>query len=222
MNEEQDLFNDVPVPVEFDALNFMDKQFETSETAQSGLVAVKSRHKEMRIHLKAMKKNKVKTEHLKKLLPNLPEQGWSYHVISSGNFDFWTYVPHIVKLAGKFKEFYCSTWTMNRQIAIEMLDLYDTGQLGSISLLTGKYFKRRETAVYALIAEGLLARSQRYIAFGNHAKIILLGNDDCKLVIEGSANLTANPRTEQFILTNNSVLYDFHKKWMDEMYEKKR
>ena len=37
------------------------------------------------------------------------------------------------------------------------------------------------------------------------------------IVMEGSANWTANPRLEQFTVTNSRPLYDFHREWMEEM-----
>jgi len=211
----------VEIPKEFNTLSYMGKQLENTSMVKEKIIAVNTQHKMTRIHLKAKKKNEVKLEHLHQLLPNIPDVNCSYHIISSGNFVFWTYVPHLIKLAGRFDEFYCSTWTMNRPIAHEMLELYDAGKFGKISLLTGRYFKQRETAVYAYILDGLLTRGQRYVAFKNHTKLILLGNKDCKLVIEGSANLTANPRAEQFILTNHKGLYDFNRDWMEDMFNVK-
>ena len=206
----------------FNANDYLAIKLESTDKPDAAKIAIKNQHKTTRIHLKAQKKNEIKMEHLAELLPCLPEPGWLFHVISSGNFDFWTYVPHLIDLAGHFDELYVSTWTMNRQNAIEMLELYDTGKVGKLNLLTGKYFKRRETAVYALILEGLIKRKQRYIAFANHTKIMLLGNEREKIVVEGSANLTANPRAEQFILTNHADLYDFHRKWMEGMFDDRR
>ena len=220
-DKQAELFDDLmepAMPTEMNALDYLGVQLETPDMPTGGLFKEKRKHKAVKIHLKAQRKNAIKTEHLAEFLPRVPEPGWSYHIISSGNFDFWNYVPHLVQLAGRFDEFYCSTWTMNRPIAAEMLEMFDKGKLGSISLMTGKYFKRRETAVFAFILEGLLARKQRYIAFANHTKLMLMRNSTMHLVLEGSANLTANPRAEQFILTNSENLYDFHRKWMEGMY----
>lgn len=36
--------------------------------------------------------------------------------------------------------------------------------------------------------------------------------------MEGSANWTANPRTEQNIITNSRDVYEFHKSWLEEMF----
>jgi hypothetical protein len=47
---------------------------------------------------------------------------------------------------------------------------------------------------------------------------MLMKKDNNYIVLEGSANLTANPRAEQFILSNHKDLYEFHKGWMEDIY----
>jgi len=172
----------------------------------------------IRRELKLKTQNRLKVKAVKDVLPTLPAVGESLHVVADGKFDFWTFTPHIIELmGGRADEFYASTWTMNRTNALEILELYDTGKVGEINLLSGLYFKRRETAVYATIAEGIQQRGQRYIAFANHAKVLLLGNDQHRVTVEGSANFTGNPRLEQYVVTNDPKVFDFHKQWMGEM-----
>ena len=51
-------------------------------------------------------------------------------------------------------------------------------------------------------------------------KVLLLANAaaDAYLTVEGSANLNSNPRLEQYILTNDRGLHDWHRAWMDGIY----
>ena len=106
---------------------------------------------------------------------------------------------------------------MNRANVTELLDLYDAGKVRAVAILTGTYFKRREAAVCNTLVSGLLDRGQRYRAFQNHAKVLLLAAPPDFLTIEGSANFTANPRLEQSVVTNDRELYDFHRSWFEEM-----
>ena len=39
------------------------------------------------------------------------------------------------------------------------------------------------------------------------------------IVIEGSANFTANPRLEQNVMVNDEDLFRFHAEWMEEMFK---
>ncbi len=118
-------------------------------------------------------------------------------------------------------EAYLTTWTMNRQNVQDLFDLYDEKRIRKVSLITGVYFKSRETAVYSMLMEYVQARQQQYLTCRMHAKIMLLANfeRDIFLCLEGSANFTANPRIEQAVITNSLKLYNFHKNWQEELHE---
>src|SRR5688500_4699840 len=109
---------------------------------------------------------------------------------------------------------------MSRPNALELLELFDAGRIRKVTLFSGLYFKRRESAVYTTIATGLIDRGQRFLCFENHTKIILLAAGTDRIVIEGSANFTANPRVEQNTVTNDEELFNFHRAWMEDLLEK--
>ena len=155
-------------------------------------------------------------EALSEIVPEVPEHGTTIHVVSNASADFWDFVPYLLRKIGP-ANMWASTWSMNRGNALELLDLLDRGQLLSVSLLTGSYFKTREHAVYATLTSGLLERGQRILAFWNHSKILTLANDQYAITIEGSANFTQNPRVEQYVITHDRALVDFHQSWMEEM-----
>lgn len=161
----------------------------------------------------------MKKEHLRDIMPTKPPIGSAFHIISNGKYDFWTWIPVMLGYIGHADEFYGSTWTLNRQACQDLLDFFDNGKIRSIGFLTGLYFKRRETAVYAKLMTGLTDRRQRYICLENHAKVTLMANHRTGdyLVIEGSANYTANPRIEQYCLLNDRTVYEHHKAWMEEI-----
>lgn len=160
----------------------------------------------------------AKRENLETWFTAFPAPGETWHIISDAQYDFWTWVPVLLGMLRKPVVLYGSTWTMNRDNCIELLTLFDTGGFSEVSILTGDYFKRRESAVYAELYLGLQARGQRYVAFKNHAKVLLMSDGTDYLTIEGSANFTSNPRRENYTFTNDLDLYLFHKAWMDEIY----
>ena len=166
--------------------------------------------------------NALKLRNAAETLAVLPVVDECFHIVSAGNFDFFNYLPHAMNLiGGQNFVVYISTWTMNRANALAILDLIDAATIKHMSLMTGLYFKRRETAVYTTIAEGLIQRGQRFVALLNHTKIMLIGKKPGPwLVFEGSANFTANPRIEQFVVSNDQSLFNFHREWMDEIYDR--
>jgi hypothetical protein len=157
-------------------------------------------------------------EKAKQIFTEIPQPGESYHMVSNGVFDYFNLIPIAIEYLGnKTGDFYFSTWTLNNRIAEDILKLYDDGKVKSITGLVGLYFKSRETAVFNMLYEGLKKRGQKMFCNENHSKVTLIENGKDYLVIEGSANFTANPRIEQFVITNSKELFMFHKSWMDEI-----
>jgi hypothetical protein len=155
----------------------------------------------------------------RELIDRLPEEGEFFHMVSDGKFDYWSLIPLIVEMAGiRGAELHASTWTLNRPNALEMLAMLDDGRLSRISLLTGTYFKRRESAVYATIANGLAARNSRIRCLENHAKVAIIQTGETGYILEGSANFTANPRIEQNILAKSAALYAHHRGWIEDVF----
>ena len=188
---------------------FEDREIESQKTLDAPRI-----HRRTPKHRK--NKSLLKQEALADVITELPTRGETWHVVSNAKFDFFTIAPVFTRLlGGKGITLYGSTWTMSRGNVTEMLALFDAGAISGIAILTGTYFKRRETSVYATLLDGLQQRKQRYVAFSNHAKVMLLTNGADHIVIEGSANFTANPRCEQYTITNDAELYEFHRAWME-------
>lgn len=160
--------------------------------------------------------NGMKKELLSDLLGKLPEQNEYIHLISNGKYDYYTFIPVILNQVRHIDELWGSTWTMNRSNCENLFSLFDEGKIGRINIITGLYFKRRETAVYASLVEGMAKRRQKVVSCDNHAKIILIRTKDKYYVVEGSANWTGNPRIEQNTITQSKELFDFHRSWMEE------
>jgi hypothetical protein len=184
--------------------------FESPDTLEQPLQRLSRPRR--RLQLRALRQEK-----LEDFFKELPQPGETLHVVSNGSFDYWNFVPLTLQLLERPAVFYGSTWTMNRSNVLQLLALYDQKKLTSVTMFSGLYFKRREPAVYTTLASGLIDRGQRFLCFENHAKIMLIGAPPDWIVMEGSANFTANPRLEQNTVTNDEQLYLFHKSWMDDL-----
>ena len=147
-----------------------------------------------------------------------PQPGETLHIVSGAKWDFWTWVPLILsRWLPQTETLYCSTWTLCATTVVELLEEWDAGRIGTVHFLTGLYFKRRETSVYSRLLNGLRDRGSTFRAFQNHAKILLLNHGDDHYTITGSANLTANPRAEQYDWTNDRAVWTFYRDWFAEM-----
>jgi hypothetical protein len=152
----------------------------------------------------------LREESVAEAFPRLPAPGETWHVVTASKFDHWDLIPHVLRLLGRPAALTCSTWTLSRPIAVEMIQLFDAGLLTSIDLMTGRYFVRREPAVAAYVQEQLRARPRcRFVAFENHVKATVISSPPDFIVSEASANLTSNPRLEQLTVTNDEPLARF-------------
>ena len=165
----------------------------------------------------------LKEETLAEAIADPPKPGESIHAVSNGKYDFATWIPQIIDWIGTADCLWCSTWTLSRPNADDVFALHDEGKIaqGQLHFLTGLYFKRRDTATYNYLLDGLLRRGGRYKAFENHCKVLLIANEkkDAWFTVEGSANLNANPRFEQYVLVNDRQLFEFHRGWMEEVFQ---
>lgn len=167
--------------------------------------------------------NGLKKQALNQLVPELPPPDTDLYIIGNGSgaeirnginqfaFDFGTFIPHIVQMLGnKNCTAYVSSWTMNRYHVKALLELYDTQALTKITVVSDPYFKTREAAICNELITGLLSRGQRFLAFKNHVKCIAISAPDGRCcTVTGSANLSAQPRCEQYVLTTSPDVYQF-------------
>ena len=161
--------------------------------------------------------NRWKKKRVEEVVTDLPRQGESMHIVSNGSFDYSTLVPRIIdlSLADYCSEYYFSTWTMSHDHVLQIIDLFNNGYIKQVTALTGEYFRTRESATYSILANWCEVNGQRHFANKNHSKVTLLKMGNEYFTIEGSANYTANPRIEQFVLSNHKELYYFHREWME-------
>lgn len=161
-------------------------------------------------------------ENLREVLTELPDPGWSVHVLGCNKFDAWTWIPHSIELmGGRADELLINTWIISSQHAKELVYLIRSGNVGRTTVMTGLLFKGKDPAAYALLVEELAKHDGRYLAVLSHAKITLLANKNNNqyITIESSANLSTNEKVEQTAVHNDRNLYDWYKGWFDGVFE---
>lgn len=205
-----DEFDDISDAIAFD----IDPQ-EYSEHVSEARITTRR----LRSEMKRRTVNAMKKQALSETVRELPAVGECLHIVSNGDFDYWTFIPLLAGYLGVVDELYASTWVINRASVSDLFAMIDEGIVKQASFLGGDFMKTGDTAVYATLLSGLRRRGMRLVCLRNHAKVTLLANHaaGAYLVLEGSANYTANPRIEQNILANDRELYEFHRDWMEEV-----
>ena len=79
----------------------------------------------------------------------------------------------------------------------------------------GEIFRGSYTAEYEAVVALEKKYGGRLCIFRNHSKIMVLLGDRFDAVIESSANVNTNPRTEQTVITTDTELAHWYKEIFD-------
>lgn len=139
------------------------------------------------------------------------EAGESLHIISNGNFGNTECLAHLCEVY-KPEFVSCTTWTFNDDFIAFMGD-----QDCKVSLLVDKSIKTRKGPKLGMLEQKRVNNNNINIKLvdGIHAKIGLIKSKNNYIVIEASANYCMNVRIEQFVITNDKALFEFHKGWIE-------
>jgi hypothetical protein len=157
-----------------------------------------------------MRRAKSESE-LASLLPPVLKKGTSYHVISAGNIDSFSFIRHIVK--GIPIDFLMlSTWCMLLDDAKCLFALQAAGRIDQIRLCFGEIMPISYPETYDYVAKMERDSRCKVAIARNHSKIMLGYNvdQDAAYVVESSANINTNPRIEQTAIHTSKRLYEFY------------
>lgn len=146
---------------------------------------------------------------LEKSLPWHFEQGVTYHCVSFGDVDSLTYLRVIVKQQ-RIRYAIISTWCMAAEDIREIDTWLDAGYVDRIDFFCGEIFRGTYTKEYNAMKELCRKHGCKMSIFRNHSKIMVVYGERFNAVIESSANVNTNPRTEQTAITLDDGLCDFY------------
>ncbi|MCU7370244.1 hypothetical protein PEC18_05010 [Paucibacter sp. O1-1] len=153
------------------------------------------------------------------LLPPFVEAGDSWHVISGGDIDSLSFAKHLMEHE-TFDRMLVSTWCMAMDDVRQLAEWLDTGSLKHLDVYTGEIFPSQYADAFALMCQAVRRHSGRVATFRNHSKVMLLQNRAFHrhLVIESSANVNTNPRTEQTTVTADAGLFWHYADFFDAVH----
>lgn len=191
------------------------KEYEESRKPENDELAENVRNVSVYKTMSTTQKMRLLSESaLDKVLPWHLEKGNAYHVISCGDVDSLTFLRHIVK-DNKVDYAILSTWCMSTKDAEEMLDWIKKGYVKRFDFYVGEIFKNGYRGCLNVLDNICAIGGGRVARFRNHSKIMIVYGRDYDCVVESSANVNTNPRTEQTCITVDSGLADFYKEYFD-------
>ena len=144
------------------------------------------------------------------------EEGCAYHLISGGDIDSLSFLKLVLRQQ-KLKYCILSTWCMALQDIEEIERYLKMGRIKKLDCYVGEIFKGTYYNEWAQLCRVMDEYGGRAAIFRNHSKIFAGFGDKFDFVIESSANINTNPRTENTTITVNSDLARFYKDFFDDI-----
>lgn len=152
------------------------------------------------------------------VLAVLPEPGETLHAIMTGRYDLMYMIAILVAQLGGCQSVRIATLSFNGKNLAEMLNLIDAGAVKRMTLLCSAFFRDHNRELWQECLADFRERNCRAAAARSHCKVVTLHtNDGKRYSLEGSANLRTNSNREQFALTQDAAIHDWHAQWIDEM-----
>ena len=126
-----------------------------------------------------------------------------------GDIDSLSFLKWILRQT-KVKKLIVSTWCMSLQDCDQFEQWLDIGVIEKINFYVGEIFPGSYSREYKKLKEICSKYGGSVYVFRNHSKIFAGYGENFNFVIESSANINTNPRTEQTVVTIDDYLVDFY------------
>lgn len=193
--------------MDFDSLFGSQKQDEVKEQKPEQTLTVVS-HRGGKRHLT---RKAASEKALEQALDWHFENGDCYHCFSFGDVDSMTYFKHVLKQQ-RVEYLALSTWCMAGEDVKDLAEWHRRGMVGRVDFFVGEIFKGSYPEVYDMVKDFIAECGGRLVVFRNHSKVMAIKGERFDCLIESSANVNTNPRSENTVLTVDTPLVDSYVK----------
>lgn len=137
------------------------------------------------------------------------EPGDCYHCFSFGDVDALTYFKMVIRQQ-HVKYLALSTWCMAGEDVRDLKKWHELGLLDRVDFFFGEIFQGSYAEIYQQALDFANQCGGRVVIFRNHSKIMAVHGDKFDCVIESSANVNTNPRSENTVLTVDASLTKYY------------
>lgn len=145
------------------------------------------------------------------------EKGVSYNFITQGDIDQLSYLQLVLRTIPDLDYLLVSTWCAASEDIVFLFNLHEQGKLNNLDIYVGEIFKSSYPKEFEVTQKMYEKYSiGKLTMFKNHAKIFAgIGKCGTGFVIQTSANLNTNPRTENGNIQLDNGLFEFYKDYFD-------
>ena len=127
-------------------------------------------------------------------------EGDCYHCFSFGDVDSLTFFKHVLRQQ-RVHYLALSTWCMAGEDVDDLRQWHRRGMLGRVDFYVGEIFPGSYPEVYDAVLDLCKNVGGRLCVFRNHSKIMMVIGERFDCLIESSANVNTNPRSENTVIT---------------------
>lgn len=128
------------------------------------------------------------------------EEGDCYHCFSFGDVDSLTFFKHVLRQQ-RVLYLALSTWCMAGEDVMDLREWHRRGMLGRVDFFVGEIFPGSYAEVYNAVCDFAKECGGRVVVFRNHAKVMAVVGERFDCLIESSANVNTNPRSENTVIS---------------------
>lgn len=170
-------------------------QNETTPAASQGSIKVSHRIGARQLWRKASSEKALESA-----MPWHFREGDCYHCFSFGDVDSFTFFKMVLRQQ-PIKYAAISTWCMAGEDVTDLRRWHERGMVGRVDFFLGEIFKSGYPDVYRAVQEFIQECGGRMVIFRNHSKVMAIEGERFDCLIESSANINTNPRSENTVLT---------------------
>lgn len=170
-------------------------QKETNPAASQGSIKVSHGMGARQLYRKA-----ASEKALESAMPWHFKEGDCYHCFSFGDVDSFSFFKMVLRQQ-PIKYAAISTWCMAGEDVTDLRRWHERGMVGRVDFFLGEIFKSGYPDVYRAVQEFIQECGGRMVIFRNHSKVMAIEGERFDCLIESSANINTNPRSENTVLT---------------------
>lgn len=153
-----------------------------------------------------------------------PAEGEQWRIITEKQFNAFALILHLLQTR-VIEEMYLAVYRINEPTVTSIIEFIESEKIKKSVFVISSFFNQtKKPEQWAIMLKQFADKKANcyHVYTHNHAKVLAVRTSKNEFfVFEGSGNMSDNARIEQYIYENSKQSFEFHKKWMTELCNKK-
>lgn len=150
----------------------------------------------------------------------LPAPGEQFRLVTRRSFNSMEFIDHIATRE-TIKSMHLAIYSINFQSAQRLLELIEKNNIQHAEILISNLRNGAHREKERVMRDLFVSNPKIDVFYASsHAKLFSCSTQSGNFyTVEGSGNMANNSRIEQYVIDNDPEIYEFTKKWMQEIRE---